>query len=203
MLWQHYVFRRGLDVHTMWDQLFEKRPIRLLFITGRGFDVRARLVMKAFVENVRESGHKIDEAKLLLVGFSGYHLSPELNEQTEQNAAELKEMFNSLGQTVDILIGSSAAGEEDISASNALRIGADEVLGHLENQTDIILDASSLPRVAYLSLITGLLNRLVPDKAVPDALFASGVNFQIVVGEDAGLDSQIRSEDPSIVTTPF
>ena len=196
MLWQHYVFRRGLDVHTMWDQLFEKRHSPFVHYRSR---IRCACTRgnEGFRRECPQSGHKIDEAKLLLVGFSGYHLSPELNEQTEQNATELKETFNSLGQTVDILIGPSAAGEEDISASNALRIGADEVLGHLENQTDIILDASSLPRVAYLALITGLLNRLVPDKAAPDALFANGVNFQIVVGEDAGLDSQIRSEDPS------
>jgi len=76
MLWQHYVFRRGLDVHTMWDQLFEKRPIRLLFITGRGFDVRARVVMRAFVENVRSPGIKSTKQSYYWSAFRGITLVP-------------------------------------------------------------------------------------------------------------------------------
>ena len=85
-----------------------------------------------------------------------------------------------------------------------LRIGTDAVLKKVSAQTDIILDASSLPRVVYLSLMTSLLNKLIPDKNADDALAAAGVNFQVLVAEDANLDGQIMAEDPSseIVMVP-
>ena len=197
MLWQHYVFRRGQDVHPTWDLLFDRRPIRLLYIAGSGFDVRAQAVMKAFVENLRESRHVVEEAHLLLIGFTGYQLSEELQKQTAENALALTQIFQELGDATVVPIGSSAPGEDDISASAALRLGAEQALTHLNRQTDIVLDVSSLPRVVYLALLTGILHKLVPDKEAPNALFANGVNFQVLVAEDASLDAKIRSEDPS------
>src|SRR5262245_43449490 len=40
MLWKHYVYRRGDGVHELWEPLFKRRPMRLLYIAGKGFDVR-------------------------------------------------------------------------------------------------------------------------------------------------------------------
>lgn len=197
MLWQHYVFRRGSDVYTMWDGVFERRPVRLLYIAGRGFDVRSQEVMNAFVGSVLASGYAIEKAQLLLVMFTGYQLSDDLKEQTEQNAQALEKAFTALGTTVNVVMGSSEVSEEDISASSALRLGNERVLEHVTDQTDIVLDVSSLPRVAYLALMTGILRKLVPDKSVPNALLAHRVNFQVLVAEDASLDAKIKSEDPS------
>lgn len=47
----HYVFRRGKGVHELWDRMHHKRKLRLLYIAGRGFDVRAQAVMKQYVAN--------------------------------------------------------------------------------------------------------------------------------------------------------
>lgn len=154
MLWRQYVFRRGQEVYNTWNRLFERRPIRLLFISGRGFDLRAQQVMNAFMENVRESRQNVQDAKLLLVGFTGYQLSPELNQQTEENAKALEECFAKIGRTETVSIGSAAFDEEDISGSMALRLGANAILGHLADHTDVVLDVSSLPRVVYLALLT-------------------------------------------------
>jgi len=49
MLWQHYVLRRGQEVHPTWDLLFRSRALKLLYIAGSGFDLRAQTVMKEFV----------------------------------------------------------------------------------------------------------------------------------------------------------
>ena len=105
--------------------------------------------------------------------------------------------FAALGATEHITISSSTTDGDDITASQALRQGTDAVLKHVTNQTDIILDVSSLPRVVYLALLTSLLNRLVPNKTSPGALAASQVNLQVLVAEDAELDASIRAEDPS------
>ena len=198
MLWQHYVFRRGSDVHDMWDPLFQGRQIRVLYIAGRGFDLRAQVVMRSFLQAISSSRGNISSATLLLIGFSHYRLSDELTEQTEQNATLLEEIFRPIGTLVKtVSIGPSSSGDEDVSASNALRTGMENVLQHVTDQTDIILDASSLPRVVYLALLTGLLQKLVPDKNTRNALWANGVNLQVLVAEDPALDGHIQSEDPS------
>jgi len=44
--------------------------------------------------------------------------------------------------------------------------------------------------------MTGILQRLIQNKKAPNPLAANGVNFQVLVGEDAALDGKIRSEDP-------
>jgi hypothetical protein len=203
MLWDQYVFRRGSDVNEMWDSLFERRRVRLLYIAGGGFDVRAQTAMRECTASLRESGAEIEDATLVLIEFSHYRLDDELRELTSHNGDALQGMFSQLGSVKRVSFGAGEDGEE-ISSSSALRNGTDAVLRMVTNQTDIVLDASSLPRVIYLALMTSILNRLVPDKTVERPLAAGGVNFQVLVAEDAGLDGQIRAEDPSseIVMVP-
>lgn len=203
MLWDHYVFRRGNGVHELWDHLHDSRPMRVLYIAGRGFDVRAQAVMKEYVASLQSSGRGVVEAKLLLIGFSGYELEEDVRALTEENAAALQSIFAPLGSVQTITIGGSGTDDDDgdIGASNSLRLGVQQVLAAVVNQTDIILDVSSMPRVVYLALLTNLLLKLVPDKQIrinePHPLAANGVNFQVLVAEDAQLDGMIKAEDPS------
>lgn len=202
MLWKHYVFRRGIEVPAMWDPLFANRPVRVLYIAGRSFDVRARTAMSAFVDTARLSGYDIEKADLLLIELKAYQISQELQQQAVQNAEELEHKFRALAdsQSVsvnNILMSPSGGRDEDISASNALRLGTEDVLQRITDHTDIILDASSLPRIAYLALMTGLLSKLIPDKRTASPLLANGINLQVLVAEDPLLDGKIQAEDPS------
>lgn len=196
MLWDQYVFRRGSDTNDMWDSLFEGRSLRLLYIAGSGFDVRAQVVMRECLDSILNSGAIVEEAKLVLIDFANYQLDSALNELTDHNVQELETIFSGIGSVEHLPFGVNEDVEE-LSASNALRLGTDAVLQKVSDQTDIILDASSLPRAIYLALMTSMLNRLVPEKTIPSALAAEGVNFQVLVAEDAGLDGQIMAEDPS------
>lgn len=197
MLWNHYIFRRGDGVHDLWDNLFDRKSVRLLYIAGHGFDVRAPKVMDAFVQNLKSIGRSIDKAELLLVNFTGYQLSEELTRQTEENETALRDMFGEIGTVVSVSMGASSDGDDEVSASSALKQGLMSILDHLDDQTDIVLDVSSLPRVVYLALMIGILHKLIPDKKIPNALSANNVNFQVLVAEDVNLDSNIRSEEPS------
>jgi hypothetical protein len=202
ILWNRYVLRRGSEVEDMWDQMFKKRRVgdtktRLLYVGGRGFDLRAQAVMTRFIGSLDSSGCSVERAELLLVGFSGYELSDELKDATESNAACLEGLFASVGTTRTIMIESTAEGEDDLSANNALRMGTEAVLRAVSDQTDIVLDVSSLPRIVYLSVLLALLERLVPSRTGRVPLDASGVNLHVLVGEDPNLDSKIQSEDPS------
>lgn len=82
MLWDQYVFRRGHDASELWDRLFEKRAVRLLYIAGAGFDVRAQVVMRECIESIKSSGSIVEQAKLVLVDLSGYELDESLQELT-------------------------------------------------------------------------------------------------------------------------
>ncbi|WP_022719655.1 hypothetical protein [Rhodopseudomonas sp. B29] len=202
MIWDNYVFRRGVAVEELWDQLFIDRkrsgkPLKLLYVTGRGFDVRANAVLSKFVNRLVASGCSIKSAELLLVGFSGYNLSKDLHVQTSKNEAELRAAFDEIGSSKTIVIGASVEGEEDVSSTIALRRGADEVLRNVSDHTDIVLDVSSLPRVAYLTILLALLAKIIPDRGSGDGLHAKGVSLQVLVAEDAALDSTISSEDPA------
>lgn len=199
MLWDHYVFRRGSAVHELWDSLLNERPVELLYIAGRGFDLRAQAVMREFVTGQRGAGRCTVSAKLLLLDFDGYELDESIKQLTEENAAALEAAFAPLGPTVAVV--AEVIDGEEVSASDALRQRVRRVLDEVEGKTDIILDVSSLPRATYLALLTTILHRLVPDKCLregaPHPLYAGGVNFQVLVAEDAQLDGQIRAEDPS------
>jgi hypothetical protein len=201
MIWDNYVYRRGIEVEELWDQILldrkrENKSVRLLYVAGRGFDVRANAVLEKFVERLAASGCLIEKAELLRVGFTGYQLSKELHAQTLKNEAEMVAAFGEVGSSHCVMIGGTAEGEDDISSTIALRRGADEVLRHVSDQTDIILDVSSLPRVAYLTILLSLLSRIIPEGKAGAGLYAKGVSLQVLVAEDPGLDSKISSEDP-------
>ena len=102
MLWDQYVFRRGSDANDLWDRLFEKRPVRLLYIAGSGFDVRAQVVMRECVDSIQDSGAVVEDAKLVLIDFENYRLDPDLEELTVQNAQQLGQIFSAIG-TVGIV----------------------------------------------------------------------------------------------------
>jgi len=200
-LWDRYVFRRGNDVHELWDGLFGSRAIRLLYIAGRGFDIRAQAAMRELVISLQTPGRNLASAELLLVGFSDYELSQDLHELTAKNVEQLEAIFSPLGNAETITIGSSSDGEDEISASAALSMGLKQVLNFGNDYTDIILDVSSLPRVGFLAILTGLLDTLVPDKNLQSVddhpLKANNVNLQVLVAEDPKLDANILPEDPS------
>ncbi len=200
MLWDHYVFRRGNAAHDLWDDLMKDRPVDLLYIAGRGFDVRAQAVMREFVAGQLGTERRTVSAKLLLLGFEGYELDDSIVKLTEENAAALESLFSPLGAAATITVA-VPDGEDEASPSDALRQRVKAVLDEVDGKTDIILDVSSLPRATYLALLTNILHKLVPNKDVapdkPHPLYANGVNFQVLVAEDARLDGQIRAEDPS------
>lgn len=201
MLWEQYVFQRGSKVQDLWERMYRDRrdagsAVRILYIAGRGFDVRANAVLERYVESLLETGCAIQKAELVLVGFADYQLSDELQAQTEENAISLSKTFGRIGTTATIQIGANSGEEEDLSATSSLRQGNEQLMTLISDHTDILLDVSSLPRIAYMSFLLALLQRLVKADVAANPLLGGGVTFQVLVGEDARLDGQIQSEDP-------
>jgi hypothetical protein len=195
-LWDQYVYRRGTSVEELWEEMFLGREARVLYIAGAGFDTRVTAVLSTFLECVGTAGISFAHAKLALVYPKGYELGESLAEQTEQNEARLKELFAPLGDVVPVNITLADLSPE-FRVSHSLQQISRDIGSLLQGYTDVILDVSSLPRIVYLSLITTILELLIPARGSPSALAACKVNFQVLVAEDAALDAQIRSEDPS------
>ncbi|MBX4997056.1 hypothetical protein [Rhizobium lentis] len=201
MIWENYVFRRGVAVEDLWDDMYadrkkNNRPMRLLYIAGRGFDVRAKDVISKYVERLNASGCQIQQATLLLIGFSGYQLSPELEDLTSENASILEDIFGQIGKVETYFIDETED-DEELNATIMLRLGAAKILNFLDDVTDIVLDVSSLPRIVYLTILLSVLARIVPAATDQNQLTSHGVTFQVLVGEDPELDSKIAAQDPS------
>ena len=118
MLWDHYVYRRGDEVPELWDSLLSTDPVNLLYIAGRGFDVRAQTVMRDFVAGQTGRDRNTASAKLVLLAFDKYELDENIQALTEENAAALEKLFSPLG-TTHVLKVESDEGEE-ASPSEAL-----------------------------------------------------------------------------------
>jgi hypothetical protein len=201
-LWSRYVFRRGTAVQELWDDLFRDRETKPLFIAGGGFDLRAKTVLERFLQSARTGAYPFRDASLLLIEYSGYELDTALQQQTADNCAALRELFAPFGRVTTLPV--KLSGGDEHRTTSALR-DASQLLGtYLAGYTDIMLDVSSLPRVVFLTLMTSVLGRLVPDVTAANARSICGVNLQVLVAEDSSLDSTILSEDPSenLVTIP-
>ncbi len=205
MIWDKYVFCRGVEVEELWDQIYADRKssntsVKLLYVAGRGFDIRGNEVVSKFVDRLQASGCTIESAHLVKFGFSGYSLSEELIAQTEKNSAEISRSFEIFGEscsTSEIPIQTSTGMDDELSTALALRNGVAKLLDMISDNTDVVLDVSSLPRIAYLTILLSLLAKLVPEGAGGNGLMASGTTLQVLVAEDAHLDGQISAEDPS------
>lgn len=198
MLWDRYVFRQGRKVDELWDSLYAGKSSKLIYITGKGFDTRARVVMDRFVKGLHSARATIQQSMLVLVELADYELDADITNLTTENTAILKSSFFPESIIKEISIG--ASDDEDMSSGNALALGVKKVLDLISGHTDIILDISAMPRVVYLSILTNILNKLVPDKLDQKSgnpLAARQVNFQVLVAEDARLDGLIKAEDPS------
>jgi len=181
--------------------MFAARTVRPLYIGGRGFDVRSLHVLDAFVSSLQGAAAEIVDATLLLVGFDGYQLDDDIIKLTQVNADGMAKSFSRIGTTLELPVG-TGHDDGETTTTVALRDMAMEVLSKIDGATDVILDVSSLPRIVYLTLLTSILSHLVSkdppiDNDTPHPLEARGVNFQVLVGEDASLDAEIRAEDPS------
>jgi hypothetical protein len=198
MLWDRYVFRQASKVDELWDSLYTGAQTSVVYIAGRGFDVRGRIVMERFVSGLSSAKTIVTNSKLILVELSDYELDTEVLAITDENTQHLKSSFFPNATIEEVSIG--ASGDEDISAGNALSSGIKKILSMIDGHTDIILDISAMPRIVYLSLLTNILNKLIPNKlsySNGNPLAANKINFQVLVAEDARLDGLIKAEDPS------
>lgn len=194
--WDPHLLLKNSECKPFWTEHFSDAKKELLFIVGKGFDLRMNVALNDICATNPQT--PID---CLLIEYNEGRNSPSTKYKSlvEGNVTELKEIIDGKGQIITKKITSWAndnGKRRRISSREASNLFND--FSALENYTDIIVDISSLPRGIYFSLIGKILYLL--DKHDKN----SGINFFITVAENAAMDAQIHEtgidEDIDYVT---
>lgn len=172
MRWDPYMLFEGLTFDQFWKDHLSKSTRNVLFVVGRGFDVRAldapRRIMHCGGNGCR---------KLWILCFdNGRSETEEHAKMTAANMTQLKKLFS----TADIeevplkIIGS---GQQSITSRNTVR--ALSCPNKIKAYTDIVIDVSAMPRMIAITAIAKLI-RLLDDIFKDDKI---DVNLHVVTAE--------------------
>lgn len=210
--WESYAKIGGNKVNEFFTEYFSKSNKKLLYIMGKGFDVR----MNSLIQTLINSCSTVN-VECLLVDYneSSDSASKQYASFVDANLIELNSLLGSrslIKQPIDLFRGSAGKrkwiGDKMISGI----IPAD-----LSEITDIIVDISALQRSVYPSLIGTLLSLIeqkqlninlfvgVTENARIDALITEvGTEHDLKYLHGFGGDIEITSEaDTPIIWFPF
>lgn len=182
--WNPYVLLQNEGVKELWSQHLDNPNRKVLFILGKGFDVRMNLGIKSLIEKCPS----VDLECLMIEIDEGKDSSSHgLKDLVEENVAEITSLLE--GKVIKkknlqmwSLKGKKKVKIGDREASNLIETYAD-----IENYTDIIVDISALPRGVYFSLIGKLLTLI-------DNFSNNSINLFICIAENAEIDSLTKEK---------
>ena len=182
--WNPYVLLQNDTVPELWRSHFQGKNKKVLFILGKGFDVR----MNLGIESLMETCPDID-LDCFLVGLDEGKdsSSHKLQDLVDENINEINSLLN--GKMIfrkELKLWSSKGKKKvkigDREASNLIE-GYDEI----KDYTDIIVDISALPRGVYFSLIGKLLTLI-------DKYSNNSQNLFVCVAENAKIDGLTKEK---------
>lgn len=186
--WDSYVLVTNKDIEHFWKNHFHKDKNRnILFIVGKGFDVRMNFSLKSLLNS--STSVSLD---CLLVEYHEGVGTPSLRykDTIDDNLLELKKLLSSHQKKdynslyIDIW---KAEGREKRRIGD--RDVSDKIYNYdIEGYTDIIVDISSLPRGIYFSLIGTLLKKMDSDEILRKK------NLFVSVTENIEIDRRINEE---------
>jgi hypothetical protein len=184
MRWDPSVLIQGQQTPTFWKSHFSNENRKLLFVLGKGFDVRMNMALKSLLENAPNVNI---ECWVIEFEEGDGSSSNKYLKYVAQNETELKEILGERALTSKkiALWSTKTKGKKqrigDRQAANLLTDYA-----QISGYTDIIVDISALPRGVYFSLVGKFLTfiDLNSNQEIP--------NFFIVVSENANIDSKIK-----------
>jgi hypothetical protein len=185
--WDPYVFVNDQKVLELWTNHFFNSNRKVLFILGKGFDVRMNIGIKGLMENCP----KIDlDCWLIQFDEGSSSSSHKYAKYAEENFKQLELILEGHSMEIKTISLWSAKGKGKRS-----RIGDRQAAAILEefeqiaNYTDIIIDISALPRGVYFSLIGKFL------KTIDFYCLERPINLMISVAENAAIDSKIMERE--------
>ncbi len=185
--WDSYVLMKGFEnIQSFWRDRCIQTGHNLLFIMGKGFDIRMNIGIEAITNNPLT-----EKITCMLIDFEeGIGSSSiQYKEFVDANLLNLKKIDKIviINKKINLWKG---------KGRNKRRIGdrvASELIFNYENiqeYTDIVVDVSALPRGIYFSLIGKVLTLIDLNKKSGNEIH----NLFVVISENAKID-QITTED--------
>jgi len=189
--WDSYVLLKNEEVDRFWQDHFSnsKNKRSVLFILGKGFDIRMNNLFIDFVTNAEKV-----LIKCLLVEYNEGVNSPSHRYENliDENLKELHEKIdcniNVSFEKLLIDIWNTSTQERDKRRIGDRDISKKIYEYNLDDYTDIIVDISSLPRGIYFSMIGTILSKM--------DLFPKykSTNLFVAVSENFNIDKRINEE---------
>ena len=185
--WDPYVFANDKKVLELWANHFSGPDHKVLFILGKGFDVR----MNIGIQGLMETCPSINLDCWLVQFDEGITSSSHKYERyANENFEQLKVILS--GHPIDIKTISLWSAKDKGKRSRVGDRQAAAILerfDQIENYSDIIIDISALPRGVYFSLIGKFL------KTIDFYAKEKPINLMITVAENALMDSKIQEKE--------
>jgi len=185
MRWSPYVLLSGNELDDFLNKRFLSDDIKVLYILGKGFDVRMNIGIKKIIN----TNSSIDMDVLLINFDEGKNSnSIKYRDLVVENENELTSLVTNnriIHKNISLWKGNSRQKRRvgDREAANLISSCKD-----IDKYTDIIVDISSLPRGVYFSLIGKIMSLI-------DSERERNLNFFIFTAENAEIDSNIIEKE--------
>lgn len=181
-LWATYFMCRGESFGTFWRERSQSSEVRLLLVSGAGFDPRA---MKA-ARVIHEAGATIVACRLVNFEEGPESASRQYMDHAQCNREELGKLLRdaSIDEVPVEMRRSDGRSIGGRRISEAFRDAATYA-----DFTDVVVDITALPRGLYYPLLGTLLDLWDPPVGRADL-----GNLHVVVCENPGVDLKIEEE---------
>lgn len=182
--WDPYVLLQNDKATALWQNHFRERHRKVLFIMGKGFDVRMNFTIQSLVEQAPYL-----PLTCLLIEFDEgkKSTSHDYSKLVDENIQELEKIIKTTPTKKSIKLLSGRKYRRRVGDREAADLF--ENFDSIKDYTDIIVDISALPRGIYFSLVGKLLT-LLDTYAKPHT-----VNLFVTVAENPQLDSEIQESE--------
>jgi len=188
MRWNPYVIRDDGNFDDFWREHLKNGSRKLLFVVGRGFDLRADAAPSRIVGLGQASRHA-----WVLSYQNGQPDSPLRLQRIADNMTRFGQIFGAELTQIDVRMGSGGNSNTTSRNTKTAVSRRDE----LATYSDVIVDISAMPRTVALTAIAQLI-------ALLDELAKAGkasVNLHVVVAESVVVDRRHTGGSLSDVVT--
>ncbi|MDD2986137.1 hypothetical protein [Flavobacterium sp.] len=182
--WNPYVLLQDESVKELWRNHFYGSNKKVLFILGKGFDVRMNLGIQSLIEICPN----IDLDCLLIGLDEGKDSSShKLQDLVDENIDEINSLLVNQKIIKKELKLWSSKGKKKVKIGDREASNLIEGYEEIKNYTDIIVDISALPRGVYFSLIGKLLTLI-------DKYSDNTQNLFVCISENAKIDELTKEK---------
>ena len=176
--WNPYVLLQDEAITDLWSNHFKDNDKKVLFILGKGFDVRMNIGIESLINICPD----IDLDCMLVSLEEGKDSSShKLQDLVDENMIQIDKLLTGKKIFKKEVKLWSTQGKKKVRIGDREAANLIEVYEEIRNYTDIIVDISSLPRGVYFSLIGKLLSLI-------DKYSDNSQNLLVCVAENANID---------------